>query len=365
MKKLRRLLPSSKKTAFFNATIDSPIFFKGIEHLSYRLEKKTRYVLIVDENVEKLHARSLCEILQKHFDVTLIAIPAGESYKTRETKQYIEDRLIHHKLGKDCMVLAMGGGVVLDLAGFVSATYCRGIPFLSIPTTLLAMVDAAIGGKTGVNLPEGKNLLGTFHFPKEIHIDLRFLQTLPQKEWKNGIAEMIKYGLIFSKPLFSFMETFEKENIIRAISKCIQIKKKVIKKDPHEKGYRRILNFGHTIAHALETLLEYEISHGEAVGIGIQFESYLSYLEGGLEKEEFNRICNVLDLYGFSIAPLKKVSFSMLMEAMGRDKKSLKASPRFVLLERIGKTSSFQNEYCTIVDPCKIQKAHEFFSDSP
>lgn len=339
------------------------VLFKNIDFLAGDLEKKKRLAIILDTNMERLYGKSLIQKLEKHPDVTLIAIQPGESAKTRETKQYIEDVLLEKKYGRDSCILAVGGGVVLDLAGFVAATYCRGISFISIPTTLLAMVDASIGGKTGINLPQGKNLIGAFHPPERVYIDLQFLKTLPKEEWKNGFAEIIKYGLISSRSLFKEMEEWKEDHLNKIIYKSIQIKKKVIEKDPEEKGLRRILNFGHTVGHALEALFEYQISHGQAIATGMILESYLCLKRGLLTKKELDQICKVIRKHGFSHDLLKETSFPDLMEAMRIDKKSLQTHPRFVMLRSIGKISSFQKEYCTIVDSKSIEEAYEFFSN--
>lgn len=335
------------------------VLFEKIEHLSSLLSKKRRFVIITDTHVEKLFGRTLEKRLKKKgFDLFLITIPAGETSKTRETKQAIEDLMVKENMTRDSSIIALGGGVVLDVAGFVAATFCRGIPLISIPTTLLAMVDASIGGKVGVNVPNAKNFIGAYHPASVILIDADLLKTLPEKEQKNGFAEIIKYGLIDSKPLFGCLEKDKNADLEKIVYQSILIKKKVVEKDPHEKGLRRILNYGHTLAHALETLLNYEISHGEAVAIGLAFESYLSYKLGFLKKNELERILNVLKRYNLPIEVPKQISFEDLICSMAKDKKALQNTPRFVLLQSIGKTKPFKGDYCTPVKVSHLKEAY-------
>ncbi len=339
------------------------IIFESMTALANILEKKgKRYALVTDAHVEKLYGRKLqSQLRQKRFDVELIVIPAGEQAKNRQTKADIEDQMLEHEFGADTTIIALGGGVVTDLVGFVAGTYCRGIPLICVPTTLLGMVDASIGGKTGVNVSKGKNLIGIYHFPSLVLIDPEFLKTLPKQELRNGIAEVIKYGLIASKKLFTIVENGV--DLIDAIARSIEIKMAVIEKDPFEqKGYRRVLNFGHTIGHALESLLNYQIGHGDAVAIGMLIESYLSMRMGYLKEEDFKRIQRLLQAQEFPLQILKKVTCARLIKAMALDKKSLESVPRFVLLQSIGRTVSFDGEYCTPVKPKLIEEAYAHFS---
>lgn len=211
--------------------------------------------IITDTKIEKLFGKKLFKGQASFF-----SFPAGEKSKTRKTKEKIEDGLIQKGFGSDTVIVGLGGGVVTDLAGFVAATYCRGVKLVLIPTTLLGMVDAAIGGKNGVNTPKAKNRIGTFYFPELIMIDTDFLKTLPEKEMLMGGAEILKYGLIDDPSLFQDLPKLF-SSIDKTIEKSIAAKKKVVGEDPEEKkGLRRILNFGHTIGHALETIENYKIS---------------------------------------------------------------------------------------------------------
>jgi 3-dehydroquinate synthase len=237
----------------------------------------------------------------------------------------------------------------------------RGIAVIYIPTTLLAMVDASIGGKTGVDTPFGKNLIGSFYHPKEIFIDVEYLKSLPEKEWRNGLGEILKYGLIANEPLFKrceedFLHWKEETILEHLIFNSIQTKVGVVEMDPEEMGYRRILNFGHTIGHALEHLSKYQIPHGEAVAMGCMTESYLSCNLGHLPREVLNRILRVYQKFGFSVKGLNKVKLKDLLQAMTLDKKSKDQTPRFVLLDQIGHCTPFDGEYCTKIPVSELEQ---------
>jgi 3-dehydroquinate synthase len=318
-------------------------------------DRGSSVAIITDSHVETLIAREVETCLRSQgFKTCLIAFPAGEAQKTRETKAWIEDQMLAQKLGKESCVLAIGGGTVTDLAGFVATTYCRGIPYLSMPTTLLAMVDAAIGGKTGVNTKEGKNLIGAFYLPDELLINPEFLLTLPFQELKNGMAEILKAGLIASVELFDLLIHERKaiQNcdlllLTEIIKKSIAIKQQVVQEDPLEKGLRRILNLGHTIGHAIETVEQYQIPHGEAVGMGIALEANLSAKLGHLSQNALEKVQQTLLDYGFQIDLPKSLSLQKLKTALLFDKKTLHSQPRFVALKAIGEVEPFAGAYCT------------------
>ncbi|MBB65402.1 MAG: 3-dehydroquinate synthase [Waddliaceae bacterium] len=318
----------------------------------------SRAVIITDSNVEKLYGKAI----KKALDAPIIAFPAGEQSKTRVTKEMIEDQMLESGMGRDSCIVALGGGVVTDLAGYVAATYCRGIPFLSIPTTLLAMVDASIGGKTGVNVPQGKNLIGAFHPAHSIIIDVKFLRTLSLDEYRNGLAEVVKHGLICDLEYFSEIEAHLDEIMARdearlqsIVKRSYEIKSGIVSADEKEAGFRRILNFGHTIAHAIEIVSDYKISHGHAVAIGCIVEAFQAMRLGHLDQDEFLRIVWVFKALGF---PLDlQLSPEPLLKVMGMDKKSLKGVPRFVMLEELGKVLPFDGEFCTTLSPELVEDA--------
>jgi 3-dehydroquinate synthase len=257
-------------------------------------------------------------------------------------------------LGRDTVLIGLGGGSTTDLAGFIAATYLRGIPLILVPTTLLAMVDAAIGGKTAVDTPHGKNLIGSYYHPKAVIADLDTLKTLPEKETLHGLAEILKMGLISDASILTLAqhpEALQRTDLLEdLVVKAAKAKIAVIEQDPSEKGLRRILNFGHTIAHALEALSPYDgIPHGEAVAIGCLTESYLSHKLGYLPPKQYALI---EDLYRTRLGTLRLPKIydrNSLLAAMAFDKKKSKSSIRFVLIQEIGSAIPFDGAYCRTV----------------
>ncbi len=283
-----------------------------------------KVAIISDHNVEKLHGSQV----QKLFpDSTLFSFPPGEIYKTRKTKERLEDHLLAKGFSRDTLIVALGGGVVTDLVGFLASTFCRGVPLILMPTTVLGMVDAAIGGKNGVNTDRGKNMIGTIYAPQAIFWNFDFLKTLPEKEIWNGKVEMIKHGLIADADFFRALPMM---GLREAIIHAAEIKRRIVASDPFDKNLRLSLNFGHTIGHAIETLSDYRISHGEAVALGIAAESQISHELG------------ILD--GASLAAIEacfpgEIPFSAeeIIPILSVDKKARGGVPYFVLLETIGK----------------------------
>lgn len=297
-------------------------------------------VIVTDEHVKKYWGDALEKHLRRHgFAVSLLSFPAGECYKTRETKMQLEDQLFERQCGRDTCLIALGGGVVLDMVGFLGATYARGIPVMYIPTTLLAMVDACIGGKTGVNTPFGKNLVGTISAPHSVHMDVCTLSTLSPREWKNGVVEMIKHTLLRDAPQFEQLHQFKCEindTLEASVFENSIIKKTIVEEDETEQNARHLLNFGHTIGHAIEKLTSFSVSHGEAVAIGLLVEGYLSMRLQLLQKTELERIEFLLRQFEL---PLKTSAFQdceRILETLVLDKKSSRKKPRFVLLNKIG-----------------------------
>lgn len=320
--------------------LQSPAF------LSYLKKTASRFALITDSHIKELYGLKIIE--ESGCQVDVFSFPAGERHKTRETIAFLQDRMLSQGIGRDGAIIALGGGVVTDVAGFIASTYCRGIPLISIPTSLLAMVDAAIGGKNGVNTPKGKNLIGTFYHPKAVFIDTHMLSTLPEREMRNGYAEIIKHALIASPALFSLLEQGQ-ISLEEIIYQSCQIKKMVIEEDVQEKGMRRMLNFGHTIGHALETLEDYRLPHGEAIAIGMIVEGYISHALGHLKKEDLDRMISLFKQYGFPLTISSAVTTDKMIEAMALDKKSLFSTPRFVLLKSIGEVDPSDGHYCSKV----------------
>ncbi|PIS01532.1 MAG: 3-dehydroquinate synthase [Chlamydiae bacterium CG10_big_fil_rev_8_21_14_0_10_35_9] len=298
----------------------------------------SRFALICDKNVEKLWGEKLVQLCKKNgLEVELLTHFSGEEHKTAQTKSDLENQLFALNFNKDTCLIALGGGVTLDLTGFIAATFCRGIKLAFIPTTLLAMVDAAIGGKNGINTSFGKNLIGTIYEPDLLLLDSYFLTTLPQKEINNGLIEMVKHGLIFSSDHFykaaSLINTPSVPDEL--ILDSIHIKKGFVQNDLHDEGRRQSLNFGHTFAHALERLSNFAISHGEAVCIGLIIESFLSMKKNGLSKDDFmivrSHLLPMFSKISFEHYPVKKWSETLL-----RDKKNQSHIIYCTLLNRIG-----------------------------
>lgn len=322
-----------------------------------------RFALITHEELAALYGEKLFASLSPTLEIDLFTFPAGEAHKTRATKSLLEDQLLEKGFSRDTCIVAFGGGVVTDLAGYIAATYCRGVSLVTIPTSLLAMVDASIGGKTGVNTAQGKNMIGCIYQPKKVLIDPTLLQTLPLHELRQGIIEMIKHGLITDHHYFEELEkqmnhllARDLEVLEKAIYESCRIKKEIVEEDERESGKRHLLNFGHTVAHALESLTKYRMPHGEAVAIGILVESYLSTKLGDLDNDALTRIHNLLIACGI---PLHFPSFSAsdIFEAMTVDKKSLKGKPRCVILNKIGEAARFGSSYCTVIEQKWLSEA--------
>ena len=318
-----------------------------LKSLKKAIPSKNAFV-ITDSNVAKLHQEIFCRALKKAgYKVSTAIIPAGETGKNIKVLSDLYDKALKSGLDRKSFVVALGGGVVGDAAGFFAATYMRGIPFVQVPTTLLAMTDSSVGGKTAVNVAGGKNIVGCFYQPALVWINVNFFATLPERQIRNGMAEVLKYTFIFSKKFYAYLqETLEKgifgeEEFNNIIYQCCCFKAKVVKKDEKEvSGIREVLNFGHTLAHAVETATGYKkFLHGEAVAIGMLYAAKLSQYLKLCNKETCLQIENLLadaDL----IFKLKRLSASKLVALMKKDKKSVNSTLRFVLIKKIGKTSA-------------------------
>ena len=279
-------------------------------------------------------------------NITTIELPDGESHKTTATMQSILDQLVSTGANRDTTVIALGGGVVGDITGFAAACYMRGVTFLQIPTTLLSQVDSSVGGKTGVNHPGGKNLIGAFHQPRVVMIDTDTLTTLPDRELRAGLAEVIKHGAICDIEFFAWLEQnmgalLDKQPaaLAHAIQRSCEIKAEVVAEDEYESGRRAILNFGHTFGHAIENLLGYgEWLHGEAVAAGMIMAAELS----GLPEDDVQRLRALVERAGLPFSP-PEIEPADWMTAMGMDKKVLQKQLRFVLLRELGAAHSTAN----------------------
>lgn len=329
--------------------------------------KNRKIVVITDDNLKKLCQKTVLNAL-KPLNTLLISIPSGEKSKSREMKEKIEDNLLGKKYGRDTVIIAFGGGVIGDLAGFVASTFDRGVPLIQVPTTLLAMVDSSIGGKTAVNTKHGKNLIGTTYQPDAVFADLDFLGTVPNSEFISGMAEIIKIAATSDKALFEFIEKNNKkilernrEALIKIIKRAIELKKDVVEEDEKESGLRQTLNFGHTIGHALENYHNYKKKHGHCISIGLVIESKIANLIGKLNNNEVKRIEALLNKFNLPTTVEKNMGIDKIMEIMKIDKKARNRKPRFVILEKIGKIKSEKNNFSFEVDESIVRKAVELY----
>jgi 3-dehydroquinate synthase len=332
-----------------SSTIDfrnTTLFFGNLEESGFEkiLSEKypdSRFIILTDENVNSLWS----EFLVTNFDflsrAEIIEIPAGEENKNLEICHSVWQTLSEMNVSRKDVLLNFGGGMVTDLGGFVASTFKRGIPFVNIPTTLLAQVDASIGGKTGIDLDAFKNQVGTFAEPDFVFISNEFLETLPAEHLISGFAEMLKHGLISDEDYWNDLIKIRpenSENLIPFIKKSVQIKSEIVQSDFNEIGKRKTLNFGHTIGHALEGYFlnsQNPLLHGHAVGLGMLAESYISHLRGKISKEEFDAIDLVVsNLYANFL--IEQPDIEKLMELMKNDKKNSSDQIRFVLLNGIG-----------------------------
>src|SRR5438874_4555475 len=314
-----------------------------------RLYLGQRCAVFTDRNVAPRYSEGVLQSLKTSgFEPTLITVPAGETAKSLKVAAACYDRLAEQRLERKSFVVALGGGVVGDLAGFVAATFLRGIDFVQIPTTLLAQVDSSVGGKVGVNLKAGKNLVGAFYQPRFVLCDLETLETLPVREYRAGLAEIIKYGIIHDVELFRRLEQAmpkllqrEPDTLASVVARCCQIKAGVVGQDETESGLRAILNFGHTIGHALEAVSGYgKLLHGEAIAIGQVLAAKLSAELLGLPQRDVERIAVLFEKAGLPThIKLNPAQREKLFEAMRHDKKVSEGIVKFVLVNKIGQVS--------------------------
>jgi 3-dehydroquinate synthase len=303
-----------------------------------------RHALIGDDRVLALHGDRVAGILDDAgLSVDLHPFPAGESHKSREEWLRLTDALLASGLGRDGCVLALGGGVSGDLAGFVAATYLRGVPVVQLPTSLVAMVDSAVGGKTGVDVPAGKNLVGAFHPPAFVLADTDFIRTLPRAERRQGLAEVVKHGAILDAHYLDSVQEAapdllegDAEATARAVLRSVELKAGVVSRDEREGGLREILNFGHTVGHGLELLTRYEMPHGTAVGLGMLLEARIGEALGVTASGTVDRLREALVDVELPVRLPAGITLGDLPEVRLTDKKVRQGQLRMVLLDRIG-----------------------------
>ena len=302
-----------------------------------------KVVIISNETVAPLFIAEIERSLSD-FDVAHIIIPDGEVHKTLQQFDAIMTELLAMRAARDTTIIALGGGVVGDMSGFVAATYQRGIPFIQVPTTLLAQVDSSVGGKTAVNHPLGKNMIGAFYQPKAVLIDTDTLNSLPEKEFSAGMAEVIKYGVIYDNDFFIWLEKnkqkIESRNqqaLVYMIQRCCEIKAEIVSLDEREKGIRALLNLGHTFGHAIEAELGFgQWLHGEAVAAGIIIACDVATREFDFSVSDFRRVVDLLEYFSLPIAGPSNMGFEDYMKHMQHDKKVANNKIRFIIPTQIG-----------------------------
>lgn len=332
----------------------SIIIGKSISQFTSYLPKKIQHIVIITDNrVKKYYGLDLQKRLKKNYpSCLLLSFPPGEKFKNNTTKQLIENAMLRNRCARDTLIIALGGGVVGDLSGFIASTYLRGIPYIQIPTTLLAMVDSSIGGKTAINTAYGKNLIGTIYQPAKVIIDITLLQSLSKKNIINGLIEAIKMFLTYDATSFNYTKLHLNQLINgdtfflkKIVSRAVSIKAAVIGRDEKDNGERSVLNFGHTFGHALEKISNYTVLHGYAVGYGILVEATISHMLDLLNKEQLQIIKQLLaqlDIYG---KYLKKYDISKLICVMKHDKKMRQQKIHYTLLSKIGSAYVINGNY--------------------
>lgn len=350
------MITQQKKNVNFDIS-KSPIIAGALLEIA---SKYTQAFLITDQNIAHLYGDEMIQCLSHSgIDTKMIVLPPGEGSKTREMKAFLEDQLLAERAHKKSPLIAFGGGVISDLVGFTAATFLRGVPYYLIPTSLMAMVDASIGGKVAVNTPAGKNLIGAIYLPEGVICEPGFLYTLPEKEYRAAFMEVIKCGLIWDKTLIDAVERQQEQ---LAIETAAAIKKEIVAKDLFDHTVRRILNFGHTVGHALEALYHFQILHGEALWYGLLLESHLSFQRGFLQEKELNRIVNLLMKESYRQNAVEKIERERLFQIMQLDKKLLH-KPRIVMITQIGTCHPFDGSYCTPIEFKEVTESIHWFQN--
>jgi 3-dehydroquinate synthase len=313
------------------------------------------YAIISDSHVAPLYGERVRSALAQRANVTTAVFTAGEWNKNRETWSSLTDQLLAAGLGRDGAILAVGGGVVGDVAGFVAATYLRGIPYVQIPTTLLAMIDSSVGGKTGVDTAAGKNLVGSFHQPRLVVADVQTLASLPKSHLSAGMSEALKHGAIADRGYFDRLESSRDALLARdpaaladAVTTSVRIKALVVVADEREQGQRAMLNFGHTVGHAVETATGYSLLHGEAIAIGMAAEATLGQKLGVTSETDAKRLESALERFNLPTRLPDEALSARLMEVMRHDKKARSGEVRFSLLKKMGEIARGEKGEWTI-----------------
>lgn len=343
MKENTHTLPVQKDGAFCYNIILRPDFSELGEQVRTLGVAGRRLCIVADEKAGRLYGEEVQRELRRVTDtVDLYTIPSGEEYKTLDTVRKVYTCLIEKHYDRKDMLVALGGGVTGDLTGFTAATYLRGIGFIQIPTTLLSQVDSSIGGKTGVDFDSYKNMVGAFHMPRLVYINPAVLKTLPERQFASGMGEILKHGLIKNGEYFRWLLEnqraicgHEMEVLLPMIEESCKIKRAVVEQDPTEQGERALLNFGHTVGHAVEKLKDFSLSHGECVAIGTAAAAYLSWKRGLISEKDLVYVCEGLRKFGLPIRT-NNLAAEAVLKTTKSDKKMDGGSIRFVLLRHIG-----------------------------
>ncbi len=320
---------------------------QGFDAIAEEVEKLgikgIKLCIVTDSNVGPIYAQQLKEVLERTGNkIYIFTIPAGEANKNLDVVQTVYTYLIEEHFERRDKIVALGGGVVGDLAGFTAATYLRGIDFIQVPTSLLAQVDSSIGGKTGVDFAKYKNMVGAFHMPRLVYINIDTLSTLSVRLFNSGFGEIIKHGLIKNRDYFDYLDTnyehikaLEPEYIMETVYESCLIKADVVNNDPTEKGERALLNFGHTLGHAVEKLMNFSLYHGECVALGMICASYISKERGYISEDDYAAIRKMLKKYGFP-TKVEGLDIFSILEVSKSDKKMENGVVKFILLKQLG-----------------------------
>ena len=350
---MNKIIPITYENKFsYNIIIDNN-FEKLVENInSIKPEKYDKICVFTDSNVSKLYLDEIVNILKAEYNVVItFSLDAGEKNKQLSNIESLYEHLIGNRFTRKDLLIALGGGVVGDMCGFAAATYLRGIDFIQIPTTLLSQVDSSIGGKTGVDYLEYKNMVGAFYMPKLVYININTLRSLPADQLSCGMGEVIKYGMIMDADFYDWLGErengidFSDEDIFYIVEKCLMCKKKVVEEDPKEKGIRSYLNFGHTIGHAIEKLSDFNLFHGQCVAIGMVAALYLTFsgkFESEITENDIERFKSIIIKYDLPVEVpdgMCRMEADDIIEAMRADKKAEASGMKFIVLEKIGKAS--------------------------
>ncbi|WP_313890987.1 3-dehydroquinate synthase [Psychrobacillus sp.] len=353
------IIPVKTTTASYEVHLGENILSEFCHRISEKMKKADQIVVVTDEHVWSLHETYFRENFSLPFK--MYVVPNGEACKTFESYFQVQTFLLQENCSRNSVLLALGGGAVGDLTGFVAATFMRGIPFYQIPTTILAH-DSAVGGKTAINHPNGKNMIGAFYQPSEVLYDFHFLATLPVEEVRSGMAEVIKHAIISDRNWFqefyslTSIETIQKDELLVWLEKGIRVKAHIVELDETEQSYRKYLNFGHTYGHAIEASIGYgKITHGEAVMIGMIPALMLSEIHGELESSSAFQLYTLAQKLGYNFQHVLACDFNELASFMLKDKKTTNGELHFALLQKIGEP------FVKTISMEEVQKCDEEF----